>query len=60
MYTTILSNRDQRIAADINILCLVYSGVAIKVVVSPFTIAYYSYKAYVGYDHFHNVKFHTV
>lgn len=42
-------DRDQRITADINILCLVYSGVAIKVVVAPFTIAYYSYKAYIGY-----------
>ncbi|KAK4036889.1 ABC protein, subfamily ABCD [Daphnia magna] len=43
-----VDNPDQRITADINILCLVFSSVAIKVVVSPFTIAYYSYKAYVG------------
>ena len=46
---TFFSFRDQRITADINILCLVYSKIAIKLVISPFTISYYTYKAYIGY-----------
>ena len=32
--------------SDINILCTVYSTVAIKLVIAPFTISFYSYKAY--------------
>ena len=43
-----LDNPDQRITADINILCTVYSAVAVKVVVAPFTISYYTYRAYAG------------
>jgi len=48
VFDKIVDNPDQRITRDINILCEVYSMVAIKVVVSPFTISYYTYKAYTG------------
>jgi len=48
VFDTTVDNPDQRITRDINTLCEVYSMVAIKVVISPFTITYYTYKAYVG------------
>jgi len=48
VFDKLVDNPDQRITRDINTLCEIYSMVAVKVVVSPFTISYYTYRAYAG------------
>ena len=41
-----LDNIDQRITADVELLCDSYGLIIAPLIVSPFTIAYYSYDAY--------------
>ena len=41
-----LDNPDQRITADVNTLVKTYGDIIAKLVVIPFTVAYYTYQAY--------------
>ena len=41
-----LDNPDQRMTADVDVLCRNFGSIIADVVVAPFTIAYYTYDAF--------------
>lgn len=43
-----IDNPDQRMAQDVDKLCLTLASITIKVIIAPFQIGYYTYKTYDG------------